>query len=296
MIRVFPRKTNATPFDDKVYFTGPPLVPLDDREVHVSCVFTWDKPKAEGLAEEWRRQGYDVKVGGPAYGDPGGEFVPGRYLKPGYTLTSRGCNNRCWFCYVWKREGNIRELPILDGWRVLDSNLLQCSESHIRAVFAMLQRQPMPVGFLGGLEARILEDWHVDLLATLKLSQCYFAYDTADDYEPLANAAKKVFQICSPASHRICCYVLVGYRGDTFAAAARRIEQVKELGFMPFAMLYRDDVGKRDPKWISFQSQNANPVKIFGKEKGNEFGDDYLFTGTQTNKAVLCDGTGPDLL
>ena len=30
MIRVFPRKTNATPTDDKVYFTGPPLDPIDD--------------------------------------------------------------------------------------------------------------------------------------------------------------------------------------------------------------------------------------------------------------------------
>ena len=88
MIRVFPRKTNATPCDDKVYFTGPPLVPLEDREVHVSCTFTWDKPRAEFLAEQWRTQGYDVEIGGPAYGDSGGEFVPGRYVKRGYTISS----------------------------------------------------------------------------------------------------------------------------------------------------------------------------------------------------------------
>ena len=39
----------------------------------------------------------------------GGDFVPGRYLAPGYVITSRGCPNRCWFCSVWRREGALRE-------------------------------------------------------------------------------------------------------------------------------------------------------------------------------------------
>lgn len=78
MIRVFPRKTNRTPCDDDVYFTGPPLIPLEDKEVHVSCTFTWDKKRAEILADQWCSQGYNVRIGGPAYNDQGGEFLPGR--------------------------------------------------------------------------------------------------------------------------------------------------------------------------------------------------------------------------
>lgn len=266
MIRVFPRRTNATPLDEKVFCTGPPLVPLDDKEVHVSCTFTWDKSYAETLAKQWEIAGYVVEVGGPAYDDPGGEFVSGRYLNNGYVMTSRGCNNHCWFCYTWKREGKIRELPIVDGWRVLDSNLLQCSESHIHKVFSMLGRQPMPIGFVGGLEARVLQEWHVELMAELTISQCYFAYDTPDDYEPLRRAAKMMFATgkWSPKSHRISCYVLVGFKGDTFNSAISRIRQVMHLGLTPFAMLYRGDDGYRDPEWISFQAHYANPTKLYG--------------------------------
>jgi len=271
MIRVFPRKTNATPIDNKVYFTGPPLYELEDREVHVSVTFTWDIIKAERLAKQWYKAGYDVQLGGPAYGDTGGEFIPGRYLKLGYTMTSRGCNNNCWFCYVWKREGKIRELPITEGWRLLDSNLLQCSYDHIRGVFSMLSRQLMPVSFLGGLEARLLKDWHVDLLTTLTIAQCYFAYDTPDDYDPLIEASRKIFEAgFSKKSHRFMCYVLIGYRGDTFEKAEKRLNQVMELGLTPFAMLYRDDIGHRNTEWISFQAQWANPCKIYGDRYKNE--------------------------
>lgn len=270
MIRVFPRKTNATPDGEKVYLTGPPLKQLEDRDVRISCTFTWDRKKAESLAKDWEMAGYDVSVGGPAYDDPGLEFIPNRFVKTGYVFTSRGCNNNCWFCSVPHREGSIRELPICDGWRLLDSNLLQCSEKHIKAVFAMLKRQPLPVSILGGLEAKILKDWHVDLISKLTISQIYFAYDTKDDYEPLTIAAQKIFKVFSSASHRICCYVLIGYKNDTFSKAEARLKQTMKLGFLPFAMLYKNDLGESDPQWISFQAQWANPVKIYGKKKRDE--------------------------
>jgi hypothetical protein len=272
VIRVFPRRTDATPIDSKVYFDGPPLEYINDPEgVCVSCTFTWDKPRAEQLAGLWRQQGYNVKIGGPAYNDSGLEFVPGRFLKTGYVFTSRGCNNKCWFCYVPKREGKIRELPIVDGWRVLDSNLLQCSVPHICRVFKMLRRQPIPVSFLGGLEARLLKNWHVDMLRSIDLCRCYFAYDTEDDYEPLVNAAHKIFQNgFKPSSHIFCCYVLIGYDGDTIEKATERLCRVMNLGLVPFAMLYRNDYGYRDPDWIKFQSHWANPVKIYGTKKKDQ--------------------------
>ena len=60
---------------------------------------------------------------GPATGMCGEAFTPGLYLKHGYTITSRGCHNHCWFCSVPKREGTLRELPITDGWNILDDNV-----------------------------------------------------------------------------------------------------------------------------------------------------------------------------
>lgn len=88
--RVFPSRTNATP-DDALAFDGPPdlythMLGID--EVHVSCVFTYDKPRAEQLAKAWETIA-PVKLGGVAYDGPGDTFVPGRYIKPGYTFTSQ---------------------------------------------------------------------------------------------------------------------------------------------------------------------------------------------------------------
>ena len=167
IIRVFPRRTAATPTDDLVRVgTGPGLFDQAD-EVHVSVTFTWDLPAAERLAKAWEPVA-PVRIGGPATGEAGGDFTPGRYVKGGYVLTSRGCPNRCWFCSVWRREGaEIRELPITAGWNVLDDNLLACSDQHIRNVFEMLKGQKSNgrIQFTGGLEAKRLKPWHVEVMA-----------------------------------------------------------------------------------------------------------------------------------
>jgi len=232
-------------------------------EIHISVAFTYDIPKAEKLVKEWSRVA-SVRLGGPAYGLSGGDFIPGMYLKPGYVITSRGCPKRCWFCSVWRREKGIKELPIVNGWNVLDDNLLACSERHIRAVFAMLQKQNQRAGFTGGLEARLLQDWHVDLLCLLKPKPVmFFAYDTPDDYEPLVVAARKIFDAgFTKASHAVRCYVLIGYPKDSFGQAESRLRQVLALGITPMAMLYRDQQGEVSDEWRAFQRQWARPAII----------------------------------
>ena len=268
-IRVFPRVTNATPNDDQAYFDGPPLWYAGCDDVHVSCVFTYDKPRAEALADQWSSAGYNVTVGGPAYNDKGGDFVPGRYVKHGMVMTSRGCNNNCWFCSVPKREGKIRELPITEGWNVLDSNLLQCSRGHIRSVFIMLELQKQlgsQIRFTGGLEAAMLEDWHVELLTLLKPYLFYFAYDTADDWDPLRRAAKMVTE-AGFNSRQAMCYCLIGYPKDTMDKAEKRLKSVYDLGLLPMAMLYRDYSGKVSCDWAKFQTKWVRPWIIRSRMK-----------------------------
>ena len=118
--RVFPRRTSATPDDEMAFTTAPPKELPEIDEVHVSAAFSYDMEKAEQLAEVWHKTGVSVKLGGPAFNEPGGEFIPGRYLKHGYVITSRGCPNRCPYCSVPQREGySLRELPVTEGWNVL---------------------------------------------------------------------------------------------------------------------------------------------------------------------------------
>ncbi len=110
VIRVFPRRTKATPDDEGARIgVGPGLFDEAD-EVHVSVAFTWDLPLAEKLAAEWKFVA-PVQMGGPALGTRGEGFTPGFYVRRGYTITSRGCPNRCWFCSVWKREGGEVRFP-----------------------------------------------------------------------------------------------------------------------------------------------------------------------------------------
>ena len=165
----------------------------------------------------------------------------------------------------------IRELPIHDGWNVLDDNLLACSEQHIRAVFAMLTRQERQVAFTGGLEAKRLTDWHVDLLASLKRRpRIFFAYDPGDELEPLKVAFGKLWQAgFTAASHNLACYVLIGFPKDTPSLAYERLERVKEIGLMPFAMLYRDKSGRLpEPQreWRTLQRSWARPAAIYARE------------------------------
>lgn len=266
--RVFPRRTVASPIDELAFFDMPPMLSLPEvSEIHVSVAFTWDIPCAEWLARQWEAVGVPVKMGGPAFNEPGGDFVPGMYLKAGYVITSRGCPNRCWFCAVPKREGGqLRELPIVNGWNVLDDNLLACSKKHILAVFDMLSKQFRNPVFTGGLEARLLKPWHVELLRRVKTQRMYFAYDTPDDLEPLVEAGKILRDGGFTAVGHSCgCYVLIGYSGDTFRVAEKRLRKTVAAGFMPYAMLYRDEHGVTNPDWKSFQREWIRPQIVATK-------------------------------
>ncbi|GHU13968.1 hypothetical protein FACS1894161_4360 [Spirochaetia bacterium] len=266
IIRVFPRRTNATPIDEMA-FVGMPSMFAEADEVHISVTFSWDLPEAERLEKEW--QGIaPVKIGGPATGQRGEEFIPGLYLKDGYTITSRGCPNKCWFCLVPKREGPLRELPIRDGWNILDDNLLACSDSHILEVMSMVKRQTKRPHFTGGLEAARLKLWHVQELLKVKPKELFFANDGPEDREPLFEAGKLLLTNgFNRPSNTLRAYVLIGYPKDTIDAAEHRMYETMQAGFLPMAMLYRDQTGERSSIWRRFAWQWSRPAiysKIYG--------------------------------
>jgi hypothetical protein len=265
LARVFPRKTAASPDDPLAFFGPPPPVPPDVDEIHVSVAFTADIEKAEQLAEAWEHVA-PVKIGGPAFGKPGGPFNPGVYLKKGYVINSRGCHNKCWFCSVWKREPELIELPITEGYIEQSDNILACSDGHIRAVFDMLSKQKDPV-CIRGLEAAILKPWHVDALWYLRPKQIFCAYDTPDDLEPLIEAGRLLRYADFTRSH-LYCYVLIGYPKDTIDAAYVRLLQAWSAGFIPFAMLWQNDDGVTREGWGKFQRSWARPAAIRAQLKG----------------------------
>lgn len=270
MIRVFPYKTNWTPTDDLSFVGDPPMFrPEGDLPVRISCVFTWHIEEAERLKRSWSRFYSDVKVGGPAYDDPGGDFEPGIFVKNGITHTSRGCSKNCEWCLVPTREGWIRELPIKPGWNVNDNNLLACSMGHVDAVFRMLRKQKKPIVFSGGLDAELFNVDHADLLKTIKLGEAWFACDYPGAMVHLQKV-RKLTPFIKPRKKRV--YTLIGYHGETPEQAEKRLITIYDMGFWPFAMLYRSPESMKrnnwSREWLQIQRTWCRPAVFKTKMKG----------------------------
>jgi hypothetical protein len=274
VIRVFPRRTRLTPRDDNVYIGGCPMfIKKDIDEVHISCTFTWDKDYALQLQEEWGHYYPTVKIGGPAFDTKPDGFIPGMYLRKGVTFTSRGCNNKCPFCLVRKREGKLIEYDDFpEGYIIQDNNLTQCSKPHQRKVFSMLRTQ-RNVELSGGIEAREVDDEFAEEVRSLRLSQLFLACDYPEALKPLKTAIKAL----GLSQNKLRCYVLLAYDGQTLDQANWILREVWNAGAMPFAMLYQPPDSYIDylhdyREWHDLQRAWARPPamrSIMKKEIGS---------------------------
>ncbi len=280
IIRVFPRRTSMTPTDDYAFIGDPPMAAMRPPchmeeigenklatdgayEVHVSCTFTWDITEAWRLKGAWSQYYPHVIIGGPAFSSsryfeeperrvPSGcqqDYAP-LYVKSGVIFTSRGCNNQCPWCLVPIREGKLIEMtsPIgachyKDTIYVQDNNLLQCSNEHIRKVFAFC-RYHGTTEFTGGLDATLVKDWMADEFRSIRIKQVFLACDTKQAIGPLKNAIK----LLGMPMQKVRCYVLLKFNPDeTISEATERMVQIWEAGAMPFAQLYQPP-----EKWIDY--------------------------------------------
>lgn len=251
ILRVFPRRTSDTPTDAYAVVGEPSLwIPENIREVHVSVTFTWDVNEGKRLVEAWAsdpRITAPVRIGGPAIAPPRDGFTPGRYVREGITYTSRGCNNRCPWCFVPEREGPVRPCrTVEEGWIVQDNNFLQTPQAHRRRVYDMLRAQGRVVQFRGGLEAARLTTWDEDQIRGLRLGKnsLWFACDEPVAMKPLKKVLAR-FHDLPIRFKRV--YVLAGFASP--AALDARCREIMAAGAIPFAQLYRGPDEKRRRRW-----------------------------------------------
>ena len=264
--RVFPRRTSQTPTDSMAFVGYPSLIRPEADEVHVSVVFTWDIPEAEKMADAWRAYYPVLRIGGPAYGQRSGDFVPGRYVRPGVTFSSHGCPNRCDFCMV---RDPWRALPIQPGNLLQDDNFLAGPWSHLEAVIQMLKTQKLGrVEFTGGLEAGRITPRVVELLRSLTFRQLFTAYDKPED-APAVQAALERLTRAGCYRRQLRCYVLIGRDGDTVDAARGRLENVWKWGGVPCAMYFVGANGQpcTDPQWRELRREWIRPAAMFASHK-----------------------------
>lgn len=237
ILRVFPRRTSFTPNDDLVAISYPELWRSQVDEVHISCLFTWDKELCEQLKEEWSRYRRVVKIGGPAYGLNGDEFIPGRYVREGVTFTSRGCDFSCPWCLVPEMEGRFRVLKeIAVGNVIQDNNILLANKWHLRKVFSMLKGQKA-IRFVGGLDVRELRDWHIEELRSLRIKELWLALDS-EIWKVAFKEATHRLKNAGFSRHQIRCYVLAGFN-ELIQESEARLRFAYECGALPFVQLYQ---------------------------------------------------------
>jgi hypothetical protein len=130
----------------------------------------------------------------------------------------------------------------------------------------MLSRQKKRAVFSGGLEPALLRPWHAELLKSINPKTMYTAYDTKDDYDAIRQMANVLWEAgFNPKWRQVKCYCLCGYEGDSFEDAEKRMNQIMDAGFLPFAMLFRGESGETEQEWRKFQREWANGF-IVGKK------------------------------
>jgi hypothetical protein len=255
-----------TPKDPLSFVGDPPLWRPNAYEVHVSVTFTWDVSEGLRLAAAWADYYPVVKLGGPAFGDCLDSFIPGFYIKPGVTFTTRGCNNRCPWCLVPNMEGQLIEISnFSSGWIIQDNNLLQASQRHIIKVLAMLRSQSKPVILSGGLQSSLVSDWFAEELRTIRINQIFLAADTLSAINPLKKAIKKLEFL---GRRKLRAYVMIG-RNETIMQAKERLQEVWDIGCLPFAQLYQPAYKfiRYSWDWLDLARTWSRPAIMFSNQE-----------------------------
>lgn len=291
ILRVFTKRTSYTP-EDNLVFIGPPpaqkLIP-DHDEVHVSCVFTWDRQYADYLAFQWEgKTNKPVKLGGPAFGSTATDFEQGMYVKSGILFTTRGCNNTCPWCIVPKIEGRLKELPVTQGKIIQDNNFLQAGRAHKERTFAMLKTQH-GICFKGGLQASLVDDHFVEAVRGLHISELWLACDTDEALPGFKRACGKLVRAGFTREH-IKCYCLIGDDRDKNEA---RLREVYHAGAMPFAQLFRDFSDSKteySSEWNAFARQWQRPAAIKAHMSRNTDYHDLMAIPQQLRHQLTMEG------
>ena len=99
------------------------------------------------------------------------------------------------------------------------------------------------IRFLGGLDIRLLNDWHIEKLRDLRIKELWLALDGGVRKTIFKEAVQK---LKNAGFHRnqIRCYVLAGFN-EPIQEAEGRLRFAYECGALPFVQLYQSPTTKK---------------------------------------------------
>jgi len=289
---------------DQVFFRQPCRPDI----VYIGVVFSWNVPKAIGLAKMYFYNS-KVTVGGIGLNVKLPDDI--EHIMPDYDLygadfsmgyTSRGCIRKCPWCVVPKKEGYIRDhAPISEFWNprhkkliLFDNNFLASPKWKENLEFIITNR--LEISFCQGLDIRLINDETAKWLAILRAKtpsfsgrdMLYFAFDDVK-YEKAVRRGVETLKAHYIPPRRQTFYFLCGFKSRTFSEEDMyRFNVLRELGVNPFCMIYRDPNETRfkfDPLLKHF----ANWVNKPGRYKGCKFSEFIGRRGQKEEKKRLRD-------
>lgn len=162
-----------------------------------------------------------------------------------FGFLTRGCCNDCHFCIVSKKEGrcSTKVADLSEFWngqkniKLLDANLLACKDRV--ELLQQLIDSSASVDFTQGLDARFITKEIAELLKKVKKSNVHFAFDYMKNEKAIVNGLETYKEVCGKIVDRDnAVYILTNYN-TTHEEDMFRVNKVRELGFLPYVMIYR---------------------------------------------------------
>lgn len=188
-----------------------------------------------------------------------------------YGFLSRGCPRDCPFCIVSKKEGkkSIKCADLEEFWsgqriiKLLDPNLLASKEQ--KNLLTQLSDSHSWVDFTQGLDACFVNNYNVDLLASIKVKMIHFAFDLIKNKKQIVEGLKLYKEATNIAKEKTGVYILTNYN-TTHEEDLYRIQVVKNLGYFPYVMIYNKNSA---PKETLRLQRWANNKMIYAATKGD---------------------------
>jgi len=189
-------------------------------------------------------------------------FYPLYNLDYSVGFLTRGCPNKCSWCVVPSKEGEIRKHADIEEFLahkevvLMDNNVL--AHSHGIDQIDKMAKLGIKVDFNQGLDARLIDGSIARRLAKLKWrAPLRMACDSMSQMKHIHKAVQLLrYNNCTPT--RFFVYVLVKDIDD----ALERVKFIKGLGLDPFAQPYRDfkeniepsNVQKAFARWVNHKA------------------------------------------
>lgn len=199
-----------------------------------------------------------------------------------YGFLSRGCPRGCDFCHVAVKEGrkSYKVANLDEFWRgqknivLCDPNILACKDW--KELFQQLVDSKAYIDINQGLDIRLMTEEKAEMLRQMKVKALHFAWDKYEDGEQIIPKLQMFKNHTKLNFRKLIVYMLCNF-DTTFEQDLERIYKIRELGYLPYVMLYNKESIPRGHQYKKLQRWVNNRF-IFNSCKSYE---EYLGNGKQ---------------